>query len=975
MGRYIVLLAYKLGIASSLFSQALLPSNVENPTWTVFNSVYTGGEMEEFYNNFYLTETEDACGETWQTLWKSDYFLPDDVLVGYYTERNNQIYYRTDLNCDTPGNLLYDFSAEVGDTVFVQELHPYWGDISIPYEVIEKGTSCYGGVDRAYLRVRFEIGDPNDFAYDWYITDWVEGIGDIRHPFKWAGCVTLNDNFCHSTVFLTCLEANDQIRYSNGNQASCLYDLSHLTRIHVNGNLPDFGAEDGSNWDCAFRTLQSALAVANYGDSIWIAEGTYIPSETGDRSRSFELVNGVKIFGGFSGNEEAWYERDLMANPTYLSGEIGDMGSVLDNSFHVLYGLGVDTNTVIDGVIITKGYADEQVPMNGENWRGAGALLETDAEHPVIAPHFRNCTFIENHARGFGGAVYCLAEIDRIAAPNFTNCTFERNDAFSSGVLYKSGSNLAGRPMSFISCSFIENEAFENASIFLDGVSDNYQFQNCSFVDNNALLGSAGIFLQGKRSLINIDLDHCHFLRNTGGLGSALLISSSSSGEILTKLSMQIRNSDFSENEATNGESGAIMIENIQDSINILFENSHFVANQALSRAGGITIFNEPYSATTLNISQSLFKENIGGQAGGGAIFLTTNFGVGRSTMDTHIDNTLFINNRGAFVMEPVQDGIVSLDMRHCTTYNNGSFVITKTWSEALLDTNNINSQAYIENNIFWEEEAPLNRIFYNGELDLNNIYLFDLKNNFIHAASCNVEGCDEVDLGGNIFSVDENAPQFVDVLNEDFRLRSCSPAINSGYTTGTLEMNFSQDFSGAERILEDTVDIGAYERISFKLMSHVTILNSTGENSSNGSIRIDSVTGGTPPYMLNWENGSSSSELIGLPLGAYTVTITDAEDCQGSFTYEVDEIVSTISQSEETIKLFPNPLKRGNSLTLVTGDVLQAISLLTASGQLLWTGDEEQLHYSSSLLPVGLYFLKLTNIDGSIVWRRLLVQ
>lgn len=973
--KFSTILLFLLVTLNLIHSQTLLPTIEQNPSWAVFNSVYTGGEMEEFYNNFYLTETVDACGETWQVLWKNDHYSPDDILVGYYTERTEQIYYRTDLDCSTPENLLYDFSAEVGDTVYVQELHPVWGDISIPYEVTERGTSCYGGIERIYLRVRFEIGDPDDYNYDWYNTDWVAGIGDIRHPFKWADCVTLNDNFCHSIVSLTCLEADDQIRYSNGNQASCSYDLSHLTRIHVNGNLPDFGAEDGSNWDCAFRTLQSALAVADYGDSIWIAGSTYTPSDTGDRSRSFELVNGVKIFGGFSGVEQILDERDLITNPTYLSGEIGDMSSVLDNSFHVLYGLGVDTNTVIDGVIITKGYADELIPMNGENWRGAGALLETDADHPVIAPHFRNCTFIDNHARGFGGAIYCLAEIDRIAAPNFTNCTFERNDAFSSGVLYKSGSNLDGRPMSFISCSFTENEAFENASIFLDDVSDNYQFQNCSFVDNNALLGSAGIFLQGKRSLINIDMDHCHFLRNTGGLGSALLISSSSSSGILTKLSMQIRNSNFSENEATNGESGAIMIENIQDSIDILIENTRFVANQALSRAGGITIFNEPHSATTLNISQSLFKENIGGQAGGGAIFLTTNFGIGRSTMSTYIDNTLFINNRGAFVMEPVQDGIVSLDMRHCTTYNNGSFVITKTWSEALLDTNNINSQAYLENNIFWEEEASLDRIFYNGELDLNNIYLFGLKNNFIHATSCDVEGCNEVDLGGNVFSTDENAPLFVDILNEDFRLRSCSPAINSGYTTGTLGVNISEDFSGAVRILEDTVDIGAFERLSFNLASHVTIINTTGENNSNGSIRIDSLTGGTPPYILNWENGSNSLELMELPIGSYTLTITDAEDCQSSFTYEVDEIVSTINLSDETIKLFPNPLSQGKSLSLAIEREIASIELFAINGKSIWTGDAVQLYIYSSYLSSGTYFIKITDMDGYSLWRQLVVQ
>ena len=50
----------------------------------------------------------------------------------------------------------------------------------------------------------------------------------------------------------------------------------------------------------------------------------------------------------------------------------------------------------------------------------------------------------------------------------------------------------------------------------------------------------------------------------------------------------------------------------------------------------------------------------------------------------------------------------------------------------------------------------------------------------------------------------------------------------------------------------------------------------------TDGAIYID-VTGGTAPYFISWDNGSTGAELENLTAGNYTVTVTDANGCSTS--------------------------------------------------------------------------------------------
>src|SRR5206468_2266767 len=83
------------------------------------------------------------------------------------------------------------------------------------------------------------------------------------------------------------------------------------------------GMKDGRTWTTAFNNPQSALFLASRGKEIWVAKGTYTASLSGDRTATFQLKNGVALYGGFTGNELQLSQRAISANQTVLTGDLG----------------------------------------------------------------------------------------------------------------------------------------------------------------------------------------------------------------------------------------------------------------------------------------------------------------------------------------------------------------------------------------------------------------------------------------------------------------------------------------------------------------------------------------------------------------------------------------------------------------------------------------------------------------------------
>ena len=82
-----------------------------------------------------------------------------------------------------------------------------------------------------------------------------------------------------------------------------------------------------------------------------------------------------------------------------------------------------------------------------------------------------------------------------------------------------------------------------------------------------------------------------------------------------------------------------------------------------------------------------------------------------------------------------------------------------------------------------------------------------------------------------------------------------------------------------------DNIEITQPEQIV--AIASITDLNCTGDQS--GAIDL-TVSGGTLPYTLNWDNGATTEDLSGLPAGGYNIDIVDDNGCSLSLDYTVTE-------------------------------------------------------------------------------------
>jgi hypothetical protein len=238
------------------------------------------------------------------------------------------------------------------------------------------------------------------------------------------------------------------------------------------------GSDDGTSWTDAFNYLQDAFDAVSSGDEIWVAEGTYYPDDgdsvtDGNRSETFQLVDGVEVYGGFDATETARSQRCWANNETILSGDIDKDGLLYeyDNAYHVVKGA---DNAVLDGFTITYGSANG---LDVNDVLGGGMFND------AVSPTVNHCVFSDNMA-AWGGAMMNRNGSDL----TISNCVFTRNKIFYNGSAVM---NYISSSPTLINCTFTNNWSMAGAGGAIRN-NDNCdpELTNCVFWNDEAEAGS-----------------------------------------------------------------------------------------------------------------------------------------------------------------------------------------------------------------------------------------------------------------------------------------------------------------------------------------------------------------------------------------------------------------------------------------------------------------------------------------------------
>ena len=273
------------------------------------------------------------------------------------------------------------------------------------------------------------------------------------------------------------------------------FNLTAQNRLYVNHAAT--GLNNGQSWTDAFQDLQNAIQTAQMGNEIWVAEGIYRPTGTQDRNISFEPLSGVGLYGGFAGIENELSQRDWVAHPTVLSGDIGVAGDSTDNSYNVVYMFEPDSNTMINGFFIRDGVADEQTANPFFRTRSGGGIYIM-GENGYAYPEIRNCVFLHNTAVNYGGGVMVYGGNNGSVAPRMVNCRFEANFAGGyGGGLSRIGGSLIERGDDLADCVFYQNRSGYRGGGFYYRDNERKDILQWFKETPDAILTSVGILTTG----------------------------------------------------------------------------------------------------------------------------------------------------------------------------------------------------------------------------------------------------------------------------------------------------------------------------------------------------------------------------------------------------------------------------------------------------------------------------------------------
>lgn len=130
--------------------------------------------------------------------------------------------------------------------------------------------------------------------------------------------------------------------------------------------------------------------------------------------------------------------------------------------------------------------------------------------------------------------------------------------------------------------------------------------------------------------------------------------------------------------------------------------------------------------------------------------------------------------------------------------------------------------------------------------------------------------------------------------------------------------------------------------------------------NPQSGAISLG-ISGGTPPYSVNWSNGQTSQDLTGITSGQYAVRITDASGCTINQAFEIKRppTLSIVAFQSSNVQCEPRIIEKEIKITVSGGVAPYTIN---------WSGGDisEDSRTMTTSTP-GLYEVVVTDGKGCI--------
>jgi predicted outer membrane repeat protein len=261
---------------------------------------------------------------------------------------------------------------------------------------------------------------------------------------------------------------------------------SAATIVYVNAGAG--GSGSGTSWTDAYTSLADALSATPSGSEIWVAAGRYTPTDGTDRTATFQLTDGVAVYGGFAGGETQRDQRDWQANVTTLSGDLnGDDGANFannsENSYHVVTGA---TGATLDGVTISGGNADGTA---GHPWSGGGVY---DAAGSPTLAHL----VIRDNVAVIGAGMAA----ENGSSPTLTDVLFDGNASSNGGGL----SGDVGATLTLTDVAFTGNTAQggRGGGLYTAPGAVTVTLTDVTFRGNSATYGGGLIFFTGNTATL-----------------------------------------------------------------------------------------------------------------------------------------------------------------------------------------------------------------------------------------------------------------------------------------------------------------------------------------------------------------------------------------------------------------------------------------------------------------------------------------